>query len=361
MTASAAGVDPVDDSMTSTGGRHGGRTAVTMTDRAGEPTGFEAYRVAVSQAFVPLQAEAADEASFTGTVSHRELGPARLAEVTAGAHLVLRSSRLIHRADPECYKLSLQVAGGAVLAQDGREAVLAPGDLVLYDTTRPYELRFSGPYRMLVLMFPRRLLAVPPAQVRLLTGHRLPGGRGLAGVVGPFLEGLQRETRGRLPEVLRSLGDAALDMVAAALVDELGPDAVPAVAPRQAALLQQIKQHVEDRLTDPGLSPTSIAAAHHISPRYLRKVFAGEGDSVTRWIRSRRLERCRRDLVRAELADQPISAVAAHWGFPDPAHFSRLFRSTYGQSPRQYRHAALGIEPRPDPHPGSGHPGYSDA
>jgi AraC-like DNA-binding protein len=29
--------------------------------------------------------------------------------------------------------------------------------------------------------------------------------------------------------------------------------------------------------------------------------------------------------------------VAARWGLPDSAHFSRLFRRTYGQPPAEYR------------------------
>jgi AraC-like DNA-binding protein len=130
-------------------------------------------------------------------------------------------------------------------------------------------------------------------------------------------------------------------MLAAVLTDEFGSGATAWNGPRQAALLGQIKGYVEDQLGDPGLGPASIAAAHHISPRYLRKLFEGEGDSVARWIRSRRLEHCRRDLSRLEMCDKSVSSVAAHWGLTDAAHFSRLFKAAYGRSPRDYRHSML--------------------
>jgi AraC-like DNA-binding protein len=32
-----------------------------------------------------------------------------------------------------------------------------------------------------------------------------------------------------------------------------------------------------------------------------------------------------------------VAAVGARWGYPDPAHFSRLFKTSFGVSPRDYR------------------------
>lgn len=312
----------------------------TEVSTAPELRRFEAFRDAVSQTFVPLLAETGDERAFEGAVTHSG-GSLLLAQVNAGPHVVRRDSRLIRRADPEYYKLTLQVTGKAVLRQDGREAVLEPGDLALYDTTRPYELRFDAPFRMIVLMFSRSLLQVPETAIRLLTGQRIPGDEGLAKLIGPFVAGLTRQVERCAAPANGRLSDAVLDMIAAALADELGPGAAASNGPRQAALLQRIKSHIDEELADPNLRPASVAAAHYISPRYLRRLFEGEGNSVARWIRSRRLEECRRDLARPELRDIPVSAVAARWGITDAAHFSRLFKSAYGQSPRQYRQVAL--------------------
>ena len=61
-------------------------------------------------------------------------------------------------------------------------------------------------------------------------------------------------------------------------------------------VLGRILDYVELHLTDPDLSPEVIARAHHISVRYLHKLFKGEGTTVGRWIPRRRLEECRRDL-----------------------------------------------------------------
>ena len=58
------------------------------------------------------------------------------------------------------------------------------------------------------------------------------------------------------------------------------------------------------------------------------------------FIRSARLDRCRRDLLDPAFADQPISAIASRWGLPSAPHFSRLFRQAYGCSPREFRRDA---------------------
>jgi AraC-like DNA-binding protein len=58
---------------------------------------------------------------------------------------------------------------------------------------------------------------------------------------------------------------------------------------------------------------------------------------VADWIRRRRLERCRRDLLDPALRAEPVAAVAARWGLTNPAHFGRLFRDAYGVPPSAYR------------------------
>ena len=103
------------------------------------------------------------------------------------------------------------------------------------------------------------------------------------------------------------------------------------------ARLRRVHEFIEQRLADPALSPRMIADAHHVSLRYLYKLFEAEQRGVAGWIRQRRLERCRRDLLDPALATLPVRAIAARWGLPEPAHFSRLFRAAYGVAPREYR------------------------
>ena len=70
--------------------------------------------------------------------------------------------------------------------------------------------------------------------------------------------------------------------------------------------MQRIHAHIDRNLASTDLSPTSIAAAHFISTRHLHGLFQEQGTSVSTWIRIRRLERCRRDLVNPLFADRPV-------------------------------------------------------
>ncbi|PPK65180.1 helix-turn-helix domain-containing protein [Actinokineospora auranticolor] len=100
-------------------------------------------------------------------------------------------------------------------------------------------------------------------------------------------------------------------------------------------LLHRIHAFIDARLSDPELSPTGVAAANHVSTRQLYRLFETEGTTVARWIRDRRLERCRVDLLAAR--GTGVSEVGARWGIPDSSYFSRVFRQTYGCAPRDYR------------------------
>jgi AraC-like DNA-binding protein len=140
-----------------------------------------------------------------------------------------------------------------------------------------------------------------------------------------------------LDQVGKSAGErAALELLAASLKSEFraGPQTL------HAALFTRICATVEERLTDPELRPPMIAAAHGISLRTLHTIFAENGETVGGWIRRRRLERSRDELLRPNCVS--ITAMAFRWGFTDSAHFSRAFKAEYGLSPRDLRVAATG-------------------
>jgi len=58
---------------------------------------------------------------------------------------------------------------------------------------------------------------------------------------------------------------------------------------------------------------------------------------VNAWIKTRRLEACRRALVSPRSQHLSVTEVASRFGFSNPAFFSRAFTAQYGVSPRRYR------------------------
>ena len=297
-------------------------------------TGLSAFRAAVNDSFVPLRVTSANTDRFSGVMRSAGTGDVHLTDVRADAHVVERTSELIARDDRAYFKLSLMLSGSGLLIQDDREAVLRPGDLAVYDTSRPYTLEFDRDFRTLVVMFPRHLVGLSPHDVGQLTAVRISGAEGLGAVVAPYLTQLGEHLEQLSGHTGARLTQSALDLVTTVFTHELGLDRRD--EPHRA-LLRRIRAHIDEHLADVDLGPRSIAEAHFISPRHLHALFQQEGTTVSTWVRLRRLEQCRRDLSDPRLSALPVAGIAARWGFVDAAHFSRAFKSAFGVSPSEHR------------------------
>ncbi|MEO8095387.1 MAG: helix-turn-helix domain-containing protein [Pseudolysinimonas sp.] len=296
---------------------------------------FTEFRSAVSESFVPLHVRSENPSRFAGRIRMATFDDIHVSEVSAREHSVERTPDLIARGEDRSYfKLSLQLAGSGLLIQDNREAVLQPGDIAVYDTGRPYSMVFDDDFRMMVVMFPQTMLDLPGGSVGQITAVRFAHGHGLTGMIAPFLEQLANGIDRLSGPTGTRLAHNAIDLVGTMFASELGSIIEPS---GHRALAGRIRDYIEQNLGDPQLDPAGIAAAHFISTRHLHGIFREEGMTVSTWVRTRRLEHCRRDLADPILADRPIGAIAARWGFIDAAHFSRLFKATFDRSPTDMR------------------------
>ena len=299
---------------------------------------FEHWRHLVAESFVPLAASSADADNFHGRMRARRLDRVALVEVSSASHEVHRTPALIAQSNQRYFKLNLQLQGTGLLIQDNREAVLHPGDLSIYDTSRPYTLAFEGDARLMVMMFPWDALSLPPECIAQLSAVRMASDGGLAAIVGPFIAHLAGNLDALRGPSGSRLATNALDLVSTMLHSEL--DMSPDRMRPQALLATSVREYIDAHLADPLLSPATIAAAHFISTRHLHNVFHETGTTVASWIRSQRLEGARRELRDPLHSGKSVGAVAARWGFLDAAHFSRTFRDAYGESPTDWRRSA---------------------
>lgn len=275
--------------------------AVEVFDAAAlaAPDRFDAWQEAVNTAFVPLRAAPHPD----GTSSPVLPSPRRAALDGAGSASSFR------------------------------------GLVRSHDTTRAYSLDFADDFSMFVLLIPRDRLGLTPRQVAGLTAQRISGRHGLGALASSLLTGLGRQLRtGGVDPDPRAV-HAVLELVDATLMRRLEPaEAVPTAD----VVFAGATAYIDANLGLPGLSVESVAAAQHVSVRYLQQLFAERGSTPSAWIRRRRI-----DAVSAALADpaqavRPVAAIGAQWGFPDASGFARAFKAATGTSPGEYRARHLG-------------------
>ncbi len=302
----------------------------------------DAWRSIVCDTLGPLDFRSDPDTPLRGEIGAGQLGPVRVGRVkTSTPHSVYRTPGLIRRGDPELYRVALAVSGRPRLRQDGRSAALKPGEFAIYDFNRPYELAYDAAVQLAVFSFPREMLALPAGLIAGLTAVPVAAAGGAAALTAPLLRQVALDLDTYQPASAARLSAAVMNLVTAAVAER--GDQAGSVPPesREQTLLLRIHAFIEQHLGDANLTPGLVAAAHYISVRYLYRLFETQGTTVASWIRQRRLERCRRDLADPILDALPVSAIAARWGLPDAAHFSRLFRRAYGQPPAEYRRLRL--------------------
>jgi hypothetical protein len=241
-----------------------------LTTAAVDPTttlvahDFTDFRTAVSQSFVPLRVTSEHSDHFRGRIRSCGADDVQVTEVTASAHLVERTPELIARADRHYYKLSLILAGTALLVQDNREAMLRPGDVALYDTHRPYSLAFEEDFRTLVVMFPQRLIDLPRDLVGQLTAVRMSGKRGMGNVVVPFLAqlGTNLDQLGG-PAGVR-LAHTAVDLLATLFATEL--DLARSTAGPHHELMRRVLAYIDANLLHRPRPGADRRRAVHLHP-----------------------------------------------------------------------------------------------
>ncbi|MFG3108205.1 AraC-like ligand-binding domain-containing protein [Streptomyces tendae] len=298
------------------------------------------WHEALGRALVPMTVVPLADGPFAGRIATGRVGHLRVCDIHADAQRVSRTAEHISRPPEGFIGFSVPGSGTATLVQDGRTVTAGPGDLLVYDTTRPYSLECPGTFSARVVHIPRTLLRLPEREIGLVTGTVIDATEGLGAAVVSLLTTLvtpeqpySREIAGRLA--------AGVAHLFATLVAERAQQAEAEPAPQRDRMLLRVRDHIERHLDDPSLSPETVAKAQHISVRYLHRLFEGEDTTVARHIQRRRLEQCALELSHGDASAPTVAAVAQRWGFVSAAHFSRLFRSVYGLPPRDWRNARL--------------------
>jgi len=297
------------------------------------------WRDLVCDTFVELGCESISSRNFFGEIETREIADTKYSHVRSTAHHVSRNKRKIANSMAEHFLISLQIKGSARLTQDGRVAILSPGDFAVYDVTRPYDLFFENEFEQLVMQVSRDQIINRLFDIDNLTAVSVSGSTG----IGQLASMLITQTASQLPHLnsdnLGQVQASALDLMANALASQRGMKSEH-ITENQELTIRRILHFIEIELSNPNLTCEQVAQVHGLSERYLRKLFQSKGHSVSEWIWMRRLEMAKRDLEDPLLNHKSVLSIAFDWGFKDAGHFSRAFKKRFEFTPSEAKNFA---------------------
>ncbi|UXS41638.1 helix-turn-helix domain-containing protein [Agrobacterium tumefaciens] len=271
---------------------------------------------------------------FFASVDAAFIGNVALGRTQSSAQDFDRSRHKLARDGMDGFLLQFY-ASGKSMSRRGSGETAGPGDLYLIDMAQPLATATTD-HDHLSLVVPRRLL-----EGRLVgSGNHhervLPAGLPLVSLLRETMTSIYRHF-----DVMNASEGAAtvsplLDLAAAAINNHVGHDNAQGV---QRALRASIRRYIDNHLLDPALSVEKVMGEFGVSRRTVYRLFEPLG-GFSACITHRRLERAMDFLRAPQSAHMTIAEVAASYGFTNPENFSRVFKKTFGLSPRQMRHFA---------------------
>lgn len=300
---------------------------------------IEFWNDAACQTLAVQCAEPVSPLEFSGSMKLAHLNDLRIIELSSEAATVVRTREHIAQSSEPLFVLRMQLSGESVSYQENREARLRPGDFTLYDCSRPYKVTFRERAAVLAVRIPRatllRYVASPEAMILI----PMSGASGPSALTSTCLQEFWRSSSQWLtPNLAPRITNIMLELIASAYAS------LPQAQSDQAsktALRIRIFEYIENHLRDADLTPTSIARALRITPRYLHLLFGSERETVARYVLRRRLEKCSQVLVDPKQRSRSISAISSTHGFKSLPHFCRTFREQFGMRPGEFRRVAV--------------------
>ncbi|GAA4367345.1 helix-turn-helix domain-containing protein [Actinomadura verrucosospora] len=305
---------------------------------------FDRWREWMGRTHAPVDLSSEYAADFRAHQRILQLGAVTVWPSTVQPLLSRRTAKLIRHSDPGTYNLTLVVEGVARASWDDREAEYRPYDLHGQNSWRPCTVqvgRRDQSVRCVGVEIPRDVLALPRRSADRAIGRPLSAREGVGALLGGFLTRLSTDTAAYLATDGPRLGAVLTDLVSALFAHTLDADRDLSPEAHRRTLTLSIRSFVARNLHDAELTPSVVAAAHHISTSHLYRLFQDEDVTVGALIRRERLERARRDLADPAQHGVPVHEIAARWGFTHHSAFTRAFRAAYDTSPSDYRQAAV--------------------
>ncbi|TXS91863.1 helix-turn-helix domain-containing protein [Parahaliea maris] len=271
------------------------------------------------------------DGQFRGSLAVKSLGKSALITRIQSSPVAYNEVTTSEYSDN--YFICLSLCPISQLTQNGQTSEQESGDIVICDGGQPYSFHFPKGDDQVVISLPHTIFDTHINDAQSVTNktlkHGSPLGQFIASMISQAWESEEQE---------ELYGDKVLESILSML--DTAYRAASDGDKRQVTEykkdnLQRAKEYIVTHLSDPALSLERISHDIHLSSRTLSRLFAKEGTTAIRWLWQQRLDACRRAILsepNAQLGD-----IAHRYGFSNTAHFSKMFKETYGLRPSAFR------------------------
>ena len=307
---------------------------ILRTADVSRPDRFGFWNRALGQVCSGLEADGYGAGTLDGRIKLAVIGRLKLCDIAASRHRITLPNGAVGNHRKSTIKIVCQLMGTSVYQQGGAEFAVRPGDWIVYDVSRPHAVISTGDSRHLVVAVPKDLALMSDIHFEETPLLRQASSSGLGGLAKKFVRSAIDETGELGPRHEEEVTGTILRLLRLSLHQDQTPE--PSRSSRSTLNLE-IKRVVQQHLQDPEFGVGHVAEALGCSKRLLHHSFASEGMTITEYLWSCRLEKCRDALESAHKEERSITATAFSWGFSSSSHFSRSFKNRFGHAPSATR------------------------
>lgn len=257
------------------------------------------------------------------------------------AQLFFRDEHKIANDGLDHFIVQIFLQGGTAGVGKFEKSFCDQGSIFFIDCSRPWRA-FNPDFLTLTLVVPRALLRRRVGGLNFLHGHSLEvPGNPYAKLFRDFVIGIYQDSAFIEKEYSQALSQNCIDLLACALKHS---DPARFKSDSQFNLMgQQVKEYIENNLSNPDLSVSSLTKKFLISRSSLYRLFPQEGEGINQFIKTKRMHKAYRDIYFIH-ESKSISEVAYDCGFKNVSSFSRAFREHFGMTPKELMNGVLGDE-----------------
>lgn len=296
---------------------------------------YDAWSSMLNQAYGRWEMDKPVAPDFFSSVKHYDDSILKVIECTCDPCGATRTRSSIRADGLETLTIQAVLDGREYINFNGEDILLKPGDLLIWDSTRPMTFEVQDRLHKISVMMPLPRFQSWLPRSWFSIRHSLDGQSNSGQLLTDHVKSLRQSVFDGGCKDNYALIDATIGV----LINALDPGTSDDPKPLRVTQLRNIKEYIKANIRNPDLSPAIIAKAGGMSSRYLHWLFNADADAdtVKQYIFRQRLDLCARDLSNPHMRNRKISDIAFYWGFQDTAHFNKRFKLQYNLSPGAFR------------------------